>query len=622
MRKRYFFIFGFLFSVLASNGQGNGGYIGFCGHVYYKADSAATVLHWKDTCGNALYYQIQVKLSGIGWIVLDSVSGQDTSYVLPNYSDSVYKGEVYYLLAFYNGGVAAKSDEFYFVDAQTYIDTSTYSLYTNYSNAGVGKMSQSTPMRGVEVGGGDGSGGGSGGGGLLNFTYTVDNFTNVFLRWNIAAAAPVESFQIERNGEMIAKLPPDARVYTDFNLELGDYIYTLTVFYQSGEIERADLDVVLYPAVVNFDYNWVNNNLVFNWHVTADGIQPISFDLMCNEKYVASIPSVAGKFTYTYSIPNPEAGAFTYYLYAHYTTDGITVSSVDVKIDFAEIESFTAAVMDIDNVSLRWDVSQEGIAPQFFQIKRNGNIIADNITAEEREYLDTNLEEGNYSYQIISHYGGNIIPYNNEHEVRVEYLDYVLPINFRCAIENKDVLLFWNIIMGKETPVSFQIKRDDNIIWKTQDSLQYGYTDTNLAVGTYTYRLYANYANGMTATFDNTFSVMIIETSNVIEVGEGMELVVALLSEGSYQLDSICFGCTAAANSINLNWTVAADAIQPVAFDIVRNGEVIANLSGTQRVYIDSDLAVGNYVYALQAFYSRLKTPFIKTSNCTVGSCE
>ena len=56
-----------LFSVQFGKAQQVNGYVDFCGHVYYETKNGAAVLHWKDTCGNALYYQIYEKRSWSGW---------------------------------------------------------------------------------------------------------------------------------------------------------------------------------------------------------------------------------------------------------------------------------------------------------------------------------------------------------------------------------------------------------------------------------------------------------------------------------------------------------------------------------------------------------------------------
>jgi len=607
MKKVYFLILGCLFSVCFSKAQQANGYVDFCGHAYYEVKNGATVLHWKDTCGNVLYYQIHEKRSWSGWAMLDSISGKDTSYLLPDYLDSTYRGEVYYLLAFYKNGTTAKSKSFYIPETQMYLDTVTQTVRTANNNSS--RTNQGTsPTRGTG-----------------NFSYQLNSDGGVVLSWNIDEAMQAESFRIERNEEILANLPPDYRMYTDTNPGLGTHVYTLGIHYVGGMTEEVNLLVDIFPdAVVTFGYNWDNNNLVLNWNVAAEGVPPQSFEIKCGNEHehIADIPATDEIFAYNCTIPNPTVGAFTYYLYTHYSADEVSVTSIEIEINIAKVESFTATAMDVDNALLQWTIPQEGVLPLYFQIKRNGNIIAGNVAATERTYLDTNLEEGTYEYQVISYYENTASPHISEEDiVTIEYLDYALPINFKYAIVNKDVLMFWNIMEGEEMPVSFQVRRDDNVIWETQDSLTYGYIDTNLAVGTYTYRLYALYENGMIATFNNTFNVMIIETSDEIEIGEGMVFISRLLEDGSYFPDSIRFTYAVMDNNVNLSWTIAEEAIQPTAFQLERNGEFLVNLSGDQRTYQDLNLEVGTYVYAIKILYNADWVHFIRTLICTIRDC-
>jgi len=128
------------------------------------------------------------------------------------------RGEVFYVLAFYNGKVA-KSKSIYFVKTQ--LDTSSRFSYTVRNSAGAK--------------------GGNRGGATIDFSYQLDDDMNVHLNWTITNGMPVETFEIERNNEMLANLQPNELTYTDINPGLGSYIYTLSVRYTNGTMDVVDV---------------------------------------------------------------------------------------------------------------------------------------------------------------------------------------------------------------------------------------------------------------------------------------------------------------------------------------------------------------------------------------------
>ena len=566
MKKFCFLFLTCLFSVFLSKAQKTVGYVDFCGYVYYEVENGATVLHWKDTCGNALYYQIHVKLSGIGWTVLDSVSGQDSSYVLPNYSDSIYKGEVFYLLAFYNKKKTGKSKEFYLAETQTYIDTSTRILYTNYQ---LGRTSQGM-SRGIASG-------------IENFSFSLENFTDVVLAWNIApSAGSIQFFRIERNGNMIAELPSIERTYTDGNLVLGYYIYTLQVYYDDGTIEVANLEVEIYPSVPMFSYTWDNNNnLVLKWDVTADGIPPTSFKLVRGDEYLATIGFEDGIYTYAHTIINPTVGIFTYHLFTNYATGGATVTSLTVEVELALVENFTATVENLSNVFLAWNVPHSGVRPQSYQIKRNG-IFIETLEGNASGYFDVNLEHGNYYYEFSVYYdNGTTLHFDDN--VLIEEITYDTPSNFRYDTVNNDVILMWDTLTGGLQPSFYRIKRNGRIIWDLPPH-KYRYYNADLDTGTYSYELFAHYSNGF-----------------ALEIGSLTATVSTKVEKIYVSLDSN-FICVIEGNAVRLSWDVEVEAV-PISFQVERDGEIVKTVDGNTFTYLDADAKVGINRYNLLTIF-------------------
>jgi len=679
MKRFYFFIVFYGFLALFCKAQ-NEVSIEFCGEIDYEVENNEIVLRWDNTCRNALYYQIFLHdFTGIHFLFA-TVSGDESSYVMPmSYHYYMMTDGTCHILAFYDDGEVGKSQDIYPPDISSHKILKNF----NYSFQEWGSVNISWEARGIlplyyEIecnGFQQGIPGDNYTIGIPeyyfphflnpvcihvvyedeafwidsvvvpnpdiasdNFNYEVHSENHLTFDWEPYECWGCYPYQIESNGEIISgdiweaffdcyylgtgKLHSYYDYEKPFPLHIGKLHNFSLYMNHSNERIKAKNDTfyfVKYAVPFNLEYSIGTNDVHLNWQM-QEGEQPIFLQITRNGEEIDRLTPDNTSF-----IDYVPIGRFTYVLLAVFEDNEEIVANniVNVVVSPAALKSFTAQVTDINNVFLSWEVSPNGIQPQYFQLVRNG-IVVDSIAAGERTYLDTNLEAGTSTYDIILLYeNGTVQHVSDSLEVTIEYLDYALPVNFRCAITNMDVLLFWNIIQGNEMPTSFQIKRDGNIIWETQDSLVCSYIDANLVPGIYTYRLSAFYANGMVANLDNEFKVMVLETSNEIVVGEGMKLVIALLDSGSYYLDSITFSHVVMGNNVNLSWTIAQEAIQPVSFQIERNGEFLVNLSGDQRSYQDLGLEVGTYVYTFRAFcFSDVIACLIKYLIGTVRDCE
>jgi len=105
----------------------------------------------------------------------------------------------------------------------------------------------------------------------------------------------------------------------------------------------------------------------------------------------------------------------------------------------------------------------------------------------------------------------NIIPNYN----------YAVPENLTASVtENNNVILQWNALVASGLQ-GFQIYRNSNLLTTLDDPLATSYTDTGLAVGTYTYYLRAIYPFGTSEPSNNT-SVNIFPPA-VSDVTDGFE---------------------------------------------------------------------------------------------------
>ena len=589
MNRIVFLVLSCLFLVQFGNAQQRSKYVDFCGQAYYEVKNGATVLHWKDTCGGVLYYQVHEKKSWKGWAMLDSISGKDTSYILPNYTDSTFRGELYYILAFYKNGKIAKSKEFYIPETQMYRDSVTNSLRIVYDSS---KMSRNAQTNSTNR--------------SLTIGYYLDNDNNVVINWMIAPAGmQVELLQIFRNDEIITDLPPDEQTYTDINPGLGSHVYTLQIYYENGMIEGLDLWVEIFPAqVITFGYDLKINNLVLNWEIASNGVLPQFFEIMCNAEHIAHIPAEDEKYTYNYTVPNLEIGNFTYHLHVYYSPNEISIIDIDIDIYFAEIMSFTGSVENFNSVLLQWNLFSNGIRPQSFQIKRNGDEIQ-TVSDDIYWYFDANLEDGDYSYDFFAHYyDGTIVPANVSIDIIISPITYNTPSNFRDTVVNNDVILTWDTLTDGVSPSFYRIIRN-GIVLRDLHPHVYRYYDAYLDTGVHSYSLVAHYING-----------------TALEIGNIDVVISKKIQKLHAPLDSN-FKCVTIGNAIELSWgiiEIEADAV-PIIFQVERDNEIVKTLNANTFTYFDANLARGNYVYNLLITYQNY--PFVVVTGvlyCRVGN--
>jgi len=590
MRNFYFLLSICLFSAFLSKAQDTNGYVSFCGQVYYEMKDSTTILHWKDTNKNALYYQIHVKMSWSDWAILDSVSGQDTSYILPIYSDSI-RGEVYYLLAFYDSGVVAQSKKLYIVE----IDTSISSLTTNSRSSGLGGR----PSNGPEI-----------------FSYHLEN-SDVILAWDtVANGSTIQFFRIERNGKMIAELRPDVQTYRDDNLELGSYLYTLCVHYKNNNIDKYNLRVELYPATPTISYSWGNqNDLILDWILTTDGVQPTFFKITCNNEHIVEMPAQTGINHYTHTIFNPTIGTNKYRLFTSYTNEIITITEIIIEVEEYNQPTnplpkyFVYNLQHENNITIVWiDTVLGSMQPSLFQIERNGTIIK-TLESDKGLFLDANLDAGVYFYRLLVNVG-NLSYFAIENPIMVTIdsipspVPYAFPENFIFYIENdNDVVLRWDIPYGEQHPLYYQIEKNGNTIGQVEDNV-FIYFDLSLNPDIYEYRLLAKYNDGTQL----VSKPLIVEEDMLIghppttpsQDEAYVKMFIGDTSEMYFPPDN--FAYTVVDSSVHLTWDTCV-GIKPLYYQIERNGEIIAHVENAN-LYIDSPLEVGTYVYRISSVYA------------------
>ena len=293
---------------------------------------------------------------------------------------------------------------------------------------------------------------------------------------------------------------------------------------------------------------------------------------------------------------------------------------------------FIYAIKEENNIALTWaDTATDKKVVRYYQIKRNDEIITE-LSSESSLYIDSHLDIGDYSYQLLVFYKNNLFSFS-EDEINFTIdsiyptIGYGTPTQLVHYIENQhDVVLRWDIpLRGEQKPIFYEIYRDDVVIVQVGGDTSI-YFDINLSTGTYSYQLSAYYDDGTNKTLEGTRVVTIEDGSGntPIFIAEDEQYIRNLIDTvEETPIFPEDFSYIVSDNSVNLTWTHPDGRLHPVYYQIERNGDIIVEIEGDLNSYVDSDLADGTYIYRLAAYYNDSLVLFAKAwAVCTIFGCD
>lgn len=440
----------------------------------------------------------------------------------------------------------------------------------------------------------------------IDFNYAISELFNVNLMWNLSEGEiyPI-GYKLFRNEELITELSGyEVNSYIDLLLRDGTYNYKLMAVYEDDQTAFAENEPVVeleieYGLPVNFSSIMEEENTVlFTWGVTNEENMPILFRLLRNEILIASIAS--NEFMYIDS--NIKAGTSTYRLLADYENDTSITAEEDIVItvDYAIPSHFTYSIKNGNNVILDWMNLKRGIYPTSYQVMRNDEMIAE-IAGESFSYADTNLSNGNYSYELIVYYGNDTnLTLALDSVVQITQT-YAFPVNFKYVVDNYDVFLSWYLPYDDGIlPLFYKmIRNGDTIATFSIDSNSF--IDTGLALGLYSYQLMVYYPKD---------TIIKIEIDSI--------LIINCYVIPTNLIHSIVNG-----NNVILSWAITGECILPELYQIERNDSIIDSISGIETMYIDTGLLLGQtYLYRLVVSYTDTSIIIEDTNSVTVTEIE
>ncbi|MES9877844.1 MAG: ImpA family metalloprotease [Candidatus Sedimenticola sp. 1PA] len=249
------------------------------------------------------------------------------------------------------------------------------------------------------------------------------------------------------------------------------------------------------------------------------------------------------------------------------------------------------ATATTDAVQLGWKASSDNKGVSGYEVSRNGTVIA---TVQNTSYKDTGLKASTgYSYQVLAvDAAGNKSSAASVNAKTAEAPDTQAPsqpTQLKATATTSTVQLNWKASSDNKGVSGYEVIKNDAVIAKVQGN---GYKDAGLKASTgYSYQVRAYDAAGNRS----SAATVSVTTSEAPDT----------------QAPSVPANMTAQANNtlgvINISWAAAIDNKGVVAYEVRRDGQVLASTADTtyRDDTVQRDRAYRYSVVALDAAENR-----------------
>ena len=275
----------------------------------------------------------------------------------------------------------------------------------------------------------------------------------------------------------------------------------------------------------------------------------------------------------SYLDENLDNGTYDYHVKAQYP-EGLSSASNTATLNLMVAyppQSFDGSISSGNSVTLSWSAPDQGEIG--YILRRNGAQLAIINDPQILTYMDENLANGSYSYQIAAIYPDLISDFTDIFAISIEII--YPPRDFSLAAQGDFVDLSWNAPLDSGGLVAYRLYRNGSLL---SEGTSLSHHDANLPNGNYEYQLGTLYSFGESA------------LSEALPASVQIAYPAANL-QASLQDDDIL-----------LSWDPVSDAGFFDTYKLFRDGEQIASTASA--TYSDTDLPNGSYSYHVIAAYS------------------
>jgi hypothetical protein len=408
---------------------------------------------------------------------------------------------------------------------------------------------------------------------VTTFNYEISG-NDIILDWERPTLADNERSLIEyelfRNDISIANTTDLS--YTDSDLVNGSYEYYVLVHYSSGTSQSSEIQdislIINYPIAELTSQVENKNNINLNWYRDYNSGDTIeNFQVLRNGMLIDTINETS------YTDSDLADGSYTYSIIASYINgDSQPVNSDEIQIEYPYLINNLQAIVSDDDINLSWEYPYSG--NPIFKIYRNGSYLSQ---TNQVSFTDEGLANGDYSYYIITSNNSDSGDSEASNAVSAE-VSVTYPVTgLEANVINNSIELTWTRpAIASRAFSAYSLYVNDSL--EQAEINQESFTLTDLANGTYSIYVIANYTNGDS------------QPSNIVNP----------YVEVAYSPVNITV--TNQDNNVELAWEAPIDQLGLSSYSIYRNASFLAETSDL--TYNDNALINDTYTYAIRANYT------------------
>ncbi|MFA7074458.1 MAG: choice-of-anchor J domain-containing protein, partial [Endomicrobiaceae bacterium] len=431
---------------------------------------------------------------------------------------------------------------------------------------------------------------------------------DVILSWiapgNPAGLRAQLGYNIYRDEVLITEEPVADLTYTDENLVNGEYTYSVSAVYESGESETESVSLNLFylpePEDLNVEIPENENTVILTWTAPPAHLEfgdVTGFDIW--RKYfgrsrvswvkINEEPLPVSQLTYT----DPEIldGDYLYAVTARYENydndeaEPIIFTTVEVNMHFVYVQVPTNVTQTVEqnNVTLYWlpYAGNEEIGSLLgYKIYRNDELLNEDLL-NASTFTDSDVPWGTYIYGVRAVYGiyeSNIVYLP---EIEITYEPTPPAVNLTAMVDDNEVTLNWQApehLQNDRAFVGYKVYRNEELL--TEELIaETTYLDEEVDYGVHTYAVQAVYNGGESSLL--SISVIIDNIQPIVN----LDVVVT-----NYD--------------VTLNWDVPEHLQENRAllnYQIYRGEILLAET--TEQEFTDIEVEPGIYTYGVIAVY-------------------
>ncbi len=239
-----------------------------------------------------------------------------------------------------------------------------------------------------------------------NFSYTIQNGSNVVLKWGTVPYATSYKLYELVDGQEVLKTATSSLSVTLTNVAAGDHTYLVyassTRFGDSDRVQLTmTMDLVTMQPPTNLTQTIINgNSIVLKWNSSTYATSYKIYQVVDGQEVLKSTVT-STSVTYT----NQPVGDYTFVVHSYSDRFGESADSEQVSLMVSNITmqpptNLTETIVNGNTIVLKWSSSTYATSYKVYQVLDGQEVLKSTVTGISVTY--TNQPEGDYTYVVYS----------------------------------------------------------------------------------------------------------------------------------------------------------------------------------------------------------------------------